>query len=214
MIAIDLLIFDFDGTLVDTSKGIVAAVNHSLGKMGLPVRKPSEIIEGVGFGLDYLIERAIKSHDKNLVKAAVDHYLEYYRANACEQSFLYPHVREVLEFFSSKTKVIVSNKTARSMKMLLQALKVDMFFEDVLGGDDPTCTKPRSCPIDRMREKFPIKRQRTIMIGDMGVDIEAGKNAGVVTCGVTYGMGKKENLLNAHPDLLIGDIEELKTLLK
>ncbi|MBN1492736.1 MAG: HAD-IA family hydrolase [Candidatus Omnitrophica bacterium] len=211
---IDLLLFDFDGTLVDTSQGIVNAVNYSLQKMNIAPRPGDTIIAHVGHGLRYLLEKVSMVDHPEQLDNAVRWYHEYYKARAYQESFVYAHVIEMLTFFSNKKKVIVSNKTCESATHLLKVLKIDNYFDAIMGGDDPACRKPNACPIDKMRARYGVSHDRAMMIGDMPVDIIAGKNAGILTCGVCYGFGKKDDLTNVYPDYLIDDIIELKDIIR
>ena len=88
------------------------------------------------------------------------------------------------------------------------------YFEEILGGDDTGCIKPSPCPMDKIIDKFNIDKSKAIVVGDMAIDILAGKNTGVMTCAVTYGIGKKEDILKARPDYIIDDIRKLKGIIK
>jgi len=210
---IDLLLFDFDGTLVDTSKSIVNAVNYSLRELSFPLRTSDEIISYVGHGLRYLLKNVSAVDDELVIDKAVSTYHDYYAQHAHAESFLYPHVIEVLDFFRTKKIAIVSNKTAASVSDLLKGLRIDHFFSDVIGGDDPQCKKPEACPIDKIVCRHAIKKENVIMVGDMSVDVMAGKNAGILTCGVMYGMGNRQELIAADPDHVIDDLLELKSII-
>ena len=88
------------------------------------------------------------------------------------------------------------------------------YFEDIIGGDDAGCMKPSACPLDRVIRGFDIRdKEKVMMVGDMDIDVLAGKNAGVKTCAVTYGIGKREDIVKAAPDYIIDDFIELKRII-
>ena len=93
------------------------------------------------------------------------------------------------------------------------SLEITKFFKDIIGGDNVSCLKPSICSLDKAL-KYNKNSERSIIVGDMDLDILSGKKAGILTCAVTYGIGKKKDILKAEPDYIIDDIGELKDIIK
>lgn len=211
---VELIIFDLDGTLVDSRKDIINAVNFTLKNIGLKTKSASEISSYVGTGVEDLIRKSLGGNQEALFKKALSVFENYYRQHSVDNTILYPNVVETLKYFRDKRKVIITNKRYELAILPLKALKIYGYFEDIKGGDDMDCMKPDSCPLDRMMRGFKIEdKTRAIIVGDMDIDVLAGKNAGIMTCAVTYGIGKKEDILKAKPDYIIDDILQLKEII-
>jgi phosphoglycolate phosphatase len=214
MKSVDLLIFDLDGTLVDTKADIVNAVNFTLNKLGLKQKSESLISSYIGRGVEFLLKNSLDKADDKLLSTALSIFEGYYRQHYMDNSVLYPGVKEVLEYFRHKKKVIVSNKNYELVKLTLEATGIKDYFADIIGGDDISCAKPSSCPLDKGIDRLDIDKQRAIIIGDMDIDILAGKSAGIITCAVTYGIGRREDILKAQPDYMIDTFLKLKEIIK
>lgn len=212
-LAIDLIIFDFDGTLVDSQPVIVDAVNRVLEKLSFPPRSEAEIVSFIGYGVKSLLVQSLCQHTEEEYDKAYELYWEEYANGMVGEGKLFPGVIEVLEHFRDKKKVVMSNSLDPVVKEVLKEQKIDEFFEAVEGGSDETCLKPSSCSVDRFLKMFEVKKEKCLMVGDMVVDMEAGKNAGVHTCAVTYGIGRKEDILEAGPEHVIDNIVELKQIM-
>ena len=209
----DLLIFDFDGTLTDSIPPAIEAIQDMLAELGLPHKTKEEINKYVGYGEIPLVSGAIGSDEPSLLKKAIDSYERIYTKDRINSVTVYPHVKETLEFFKSKNKIILSNKKDDFIKLILKNHHLDDYFTEVLGGDTAPCLKPDPCAINDLLDKYKILPGRTLFIGDMTVDIETGKNAGVHTCAVTYGFDSRQKLERSAPDFLVDDILQLKDLI-
>jgi HAD superfamily hydrolase (TIGR01509 family) len=139
----------------------------------------------------------------------MDVFLKRYETHLLDTTVLYPHVRETLDYFGDKKKAVVSNKLHRLTVAVLKGLGIEDSFDAILGGDIVSRKKPDPEPLKRMLSSFGVEPVRAVMVGDGDIDIEAGRRAGVCTCGVTYGLGKKEQLVEAKPDLLVDDLRQL-----
>jgi len=213
-IPIDLLILDFDGTLTDSIPPAVEAIQKMIKRLGLPYRTKEEINKHVGYGEMPLLEGATGSKDPVLLKKAMDIYEDIYVKEGFKKVTLYPHVKEFLEYFRDKTKVILSNKKDDFIKRILDIHKLSGYFAEIHGGDTAPCLKPDPCAVNSIISKYRIPKDRVLFIGDMTVDIETGKNANIRTCAVAYGFDDKEKLKALEPDLLIDDLMELKGLIE
>lgn len=207
---IDTLIFDLDGTLVDSWPAVYKGIAYTLEKMGHPVKTFEEVLTYIPKGMMDTWSLMLKTTDKAYLNQAVDIYKKAFSEDFFQEIVPYPGVDETLEYFRNKEKIVVTNGLAELSWKILRHVKLDQFMDDLIGGDDIGCLKPTACPLDREMDKFDADHQRAMMVGDMAVDMEAGKAAGVFTCAVSYGIGKPEELRAADPDFIIGDIRELK----
>ena len=209
---IDLMLFDFDGTLFDSIPSAVSAVQMMLAELNYPPKTAEEINRHVGFGEVPLISGSIGTDEPERVKTAMATYLRHLKGHTIHHISLFPHVKEMLEHFSPKPKFILSNKSDELMGIILKNNDLAKYFEKVMGGDTSPCLKPDPCVINDLLAKKKIDPKRALLVGDMVVDIQTGKNAGIITCGVTYGFDGKEKLQAAKPDYLIDDILKLTEL--
>jgi len=210
----DLLIFDFDGTLADTSADIVKSTNYTLQALGLKERAFDTIVSFIGGGIDLLLLAALGKENEGKLSEAHDIYIGHQKEHFLDHVTLYPHVKETLGHFKGKRLAIASNRYEYTARRLLEALGVADPFEAIIGGDDANCRKPSPCQIENIMKMWGIPEEKTVMVGDMDYDILSGKAAGVATCAVTYGLGKREELKRIGPDFMIDDISELKGILR
>jgi len=209
MLKIDMLIFDFDGTLTNSLPPAIRAMQEMLKELGLPQKSAEEIKKHIGYGERPFVSGSIGSDDDEKIENAKQAYYRIYTEKLKEIQ-LYPHVKEVLRYFKDKIKVIVSNKRDKFIKLLLDLHSLSGQFTEVLGEDSIEIHKPDPTAINALLKKYNVAPDRALFIGDMTVDIETGKNAGTHTCGVTYGFHGREKLKKANPDFLIDDMLELK----
>jgi phosphoglycolate phosphatase len=211
---IELIIFDLDGTLIDSRLDITNGVNFALKKAGLRPKEVSEISSYIGRGVQDLIRRSLGDENKRFFKETLGIFEEYFKMHGNDSSYLYPNVKEILEHFKDKHKVVITNRKHAFAVSALQKLGVGGYFKEVMGGDDLSCMKPSACPTYKIIDKLNIKdKDRAIIVGDMDIDVITGRNAGILTCAVTYGIGDIEDIKKAGPDYLINDISELKNII-
>lgn len=211
--SIDLLMFDLDGTITDSIPGAIEAIQKMLQELKFPYKSKEEIHTHVGFGEVPLVSGAIGSDNPELIKKAMDSYFKHYLEEKIYSIKLYPNMKETLDFFREKTKVIISNKKHSFIKIILENNNILDHFKEIYGGDNSPCLKPDPCTINKILEEYKIEKEKALFIGDMTIDIETGKNAKVPTCAVAYGFDPKEKLKKSNPDFLIDDISELKNLI-
>lgn len=215
MVEIDLIIFDFDGTLLDSKKVIVNAANYTLNELGLKSKSGDWIIGHVGTSIRGFLKRIPGLEDISKVEKGVELFTRYWNNNLVEESRLFPNIKVVLEHFRDKSMFIISNGSMMVIEKALKKFKIKKYFQKVISGDDEDCLKPSTCPIDKAINIRDIRqKERTIIVGDMVVDIKTGKEAGIKTCGVTYGLGKADEIKASKPDFLINDILELMEVIK
>ena len=212
-IPIDLIMFDFDGTIADSLPAAIEAIQAMLKELGYPFKTKEEIGRHIGFGEIPLVSGSIGTDDPEKIKIAQEIYYQY-NLKFIEEVLLYPQVKDMLEYFKDKIKIVISNKRDEFIKRILENHEIDRYFAEILGGDSAPCLKPDPCAIIDVLKKHKISPDRALFIGDMIVDIETGKNAKVKTCAVTYGFHTRNQLKSADPDFLIDDLIELKQLIE
>ena len=210
---VDLLIFDLDCTLADTKFDIAQATNYALRHLGLPML-PAETIYGyIGNGVEKIIERSLTQEHVSLTKEALSLFGDHYDRHLLDHTRLYPRVRETLEHFQGKKKAVATNKTLKYTLKMLEGLKIRSHFEMVLGGDSTEHKKPNPEPLEKIIQGLQVEPNRAVMVGDSVPDVLAGKRAGLITCALSYGLGKQEDLLAAAPDYLLDDMWQLTEIL-
>lgn len=208
------IIFDLDGTLVNSGQDIVSSINYSLKRLGINEKKPEFIISCVGYGGDFLFKCTLGEKNHNRLDEMKDVFRKYYSEHLLDNTRLFPGVINILEYYKDKKKIIVSNRITRSIKRLLEGLSISSYFQAIYGGDNGNYIKPSPYLIEKAILEMNITKKDCIMVGDMNVDIESGKAAGVLTCGVTYGIGNKDDVVLAKPDYLIDNISKLKEIVE
>ncbi|HET8563791.1 MAG TPA: HAD-IA family hydrolase [Candidatus Binatia bacterium] len=206
---VDLVMFDLDGTLADTGRDLADAVNYTRAYFSLGPLTNEIVYSKVGRGIEYLLRHTLPDDSQLRFPEVMRVFLGHYENHLLDTTVLYPNVQETLEFFRNKRRVVVSNKIARFTVAVLRGLGVEKQFDAILGGDSVTDKKPHPALLNKALVRFNIAATKAVMIGDGDIDVEAGKRAGVVTCGVTYGLGNKEDLIAAKPDFLIDHLSEL-----
>ena len=209
---ISLFVYDFDGTLVDTFEDIAGSVNLTLAEMNLQSLKRETIRGNIGSGVVKLMTRSLVGSGCNDAKTAVSLFRKHYNHHLLDQTKLYPNGREIVEHFSNKKHAILSNKPISFIEKILKALNFLSPFDSILGGDSLNEQKPNPSGLQFLMKKFNYPAKEILIIGDSSIDVETRKHAGVITCGVTYGLGDPSSLRDSKPDYLIDDLSNLKSL--
>lgn len=213
-IFVKLIMFDLDGTLIDSKDDIIDAINATLKHLGLRKKPKNRIASFIGWGSNSLLEGTLGTQNRELMKKAIDFYWWHYRRHGLDKTRLYPGTKDVLEHFKGKTMAIVSNKARAFVVQQLKELGIRKFFKVVIGGDDIKCSKPSPCPVNILLKRFNVRRKDAIIIGDMSVDIETGKAAKIHTCAISSGgIGSKKDLLASGPEIVIRKITDLKRII-
>ena len=213
------LLFDLDGTLVNSRADITNSVNYTLQELGLSTL-PNEMIHGfIGEGVRLLLGRALNEIRQTQVSeaeidAALAVYQRQYHAHLLDTTALYPEVSETLEYFAHLPKAVVTNKPYGFTLPLLEGLNVSSHFKVVLGGDSLATRKPDPLMLATAAQRCEVALSDCLMIGDTWVDIAAGRNAGVVTVGFTQGFRGRAELAEAGADYLIDRFSELKAIVE
>lgn len=216
---IKLLIFDLDGTLIDSRLDLVNSVNAMLRHLSRP-ELPEELIAAyVGDGAPMLIRRALGDPtDEALLVGALEYFLSYYRAHKLDHTHAYPGIPEALcrlrhgQNGSQRHMAVLSNKPVNPSRQIVEALGLKPFFDQVYGGNSFATKKPDPEGARKLMEEAGASPDETIIIGDSSVDVLTGHNAGLWTCGVTYGFAP-QTLRELAPDLLVDSPQELQQAL-
>lgn len=216
---IKLVIFDLDGTLIDSRLDLVHSVNAALRHIGRPELPENVIASYVGDGAPILIARALaaEAKDEALVRQGLEFFLSYYRAHKLDHTKVYPGVTEALAAIEhSKNGVprkmaVLTNKPVNPSRAIVEELGLGKFFAQVYGGNSFATKKPEPEGARVLLEENGVSPEQAVMVGDSHVDIRTGMNAGMHTVGVTYGFAP--HTLTAVPlDVQVDTPEELASL--
>ena len=210
-----LIILDFDGTLADTRGLIVQTMQQTIASLGLEPRTDEQCASMIGLPLKQAFTDLIPMTDA-MGEHCVDTYRQIFNENNAAYTIpAFPNVLETLRLLSQKgyTLTIASSRSHRSLIEFVVNMDLQEVLSYVLGADDVTQAKPNPEPVLKTLEKYGCTPDEALVVGDTWYDIEMGRRAGVRTCGVTYGNGTREELLNAGADFLIDDFEELKSII-
>ena len=208
---VDLMMFDFDGTLADTGEDIAASVNHALTALGM-ASKPVHVILGfVGDGLRILMERALGADDREKLEEAMKFFLCHYEKHLLDHTRLYPEAEETLNYFHCKKKVILTNKRYYLTMAIAKGLKIDRHFLEIVGSDSTPFQKPDGRVVAYLLEKYGVAPERAVLIGDSANDVAAAKNAGVLSCVHLNGLGNREAMLKMGADFYVEHLTEIRS---
>ena len=202
--------FDLDGTLADTGRDLADAVNYTRGRFSLGPLAEQLVYAHVGRGVEHLLKYSLVEEYPDHFHEVMRIFLARYETHLLDTTVLYPGVQIVLDHFRGKRRVLVSNKMHRLTVAVARGLGVENQFDAILGGDSAAEKKPDPALLNLVLERFKVPAVSALIVGDGDTDIEAGKRAGVITCGVTYGLGRKDDLIAAKPDVMIDSISELR----
>lgn len=206
-----LLIFDLDGTLIDSQRDLADSVNAARDHLGLGPLADHLIYSYVGNGAPVLIRRALGPEAPQTdVDKALEFFLHFYHDHMLAHTRLYPGVREALDrlLAAGHKLAVLTNKPWRISEAIVEGLGLAGHFQRIYGGNSFAEKKPHPVGIDTLVEELNWSRKATIMVGDSAVDIRTARNAQVMACGVTYGF-QPETLKSDPPDLLIDNMLEL-----
>jgi phosphoglycolate phosphatase len=207
---VSLLIFDLDGTLIDSRLDLAHSVNATRAQTGRGPLPHEQIFSFVGNGAPVLIKRAMgpEASDEE-VAAALEFFLDYYKHHALDYTVLYPGVRDALDRLhaSGATLAVLTNKPVRISRRIMDGLGLNHMFFQIYGGNSFEHKKPHRIGLDTLRAEAAATPEETWMVGDSYVDVQTARNAGVPSCGVTYGF-QPETFREFPPDLLVDRLED------
>ncbi|WP_053991098.1 phosphoglycolate phosphatase [Mangrovimonas sp. TPBH4] len=216
----ELIIFDFDGTLINSIPDLTLAINKMLSHYNLEPLTVKQVTPFVGNGAKPLVRRSLELALENqelsngLLEEAFEIYVEAYRENNCVDTFMYPGVLETLQYLYNKgyKMVICTNKPFHFIAPILDALEIKQYFKSWIGEDSLPLKKPNAAPLLHLTDSLHTSIEKSIMVGDSKNDILAAQNAGMENIGLTYGYNYNENISDYKPTLVVEQFTELQKL--
>jgi len=214
--SIKLVIFDLDGTLIDSRLDLVHSVNAALRHIGRPALPEEVIASYVGDGAPVLIQRALggETIDEGLVRKGLEFFLSYYREHKLDHTTVYPGIVEALAAIqhsgngTPRKMAVLSNKPVGPSRAIVDALGLGGFFAQVYGGNSFASKKPEPEGALKLLQESGAQPDQAVIVGDSHTDIETGQNAGLWTVAVTYGFAP-HTLEDQHPDIVVDHPREL-----
>ena len=207
----ELVVFDLDGTLVDSKLDLALAVNAARSDAGMAPLDPELIYSYVGNGAPMLIRRSLGPEaSQQQADRALDFFYEYYRDHMLDNTTLYAGVQETLDTLveADRNLAVLTNKPVRFSILMIERLGLARHFRRVYGGNSFDTKKPDPYGLNLLIDEIGASKDRTLMVGDSAVDIQTARNAGVASCGVTYGL-QPETLVAYPPEILLDEITAL-----
>lgn len=208
------LLFDLDGTLVDTVDDLTVSVNVALKALGRPLRTRQEIRGFIGDGAKQLVADALGPGQEALVDQGLDLFITHYDAHCDQKSVLYPGVAAVLPRLSGRKLAVVTNKPEAPSRLILKHLGILDFFETVVGGDTLPVKKPDPGPVLEACRRLDVAPGQAAMVGDSPGDMKAARAAGTQAIAVAYGYRPAQQLKDAGAQATVERFEDLLVLLK
>ncbi len=213
---INLVIFDLDGTLIDSRLDLVHSVNAALRHIGRPELPDDVIASYVGDGAPILIQRALGgvAVDEVVVRQGLQFFLSYYREHKLDHTTVYAGVKEaltVVQQTSNGTRrkmAVLSNKPVVPSRLIVEALGLGPFFTQIYGGNSFATKKPDPEGARKLLDENGVRPEEAVIVGDSHVDVETGRNAGLWTVGVNYGFAP-HTMRENPPDVLVDTPYEL-----
>jgi phosphoglycolate phosphatase len=205
------LIFDLDGTLIDSKLDLALSVNATLKYIGQPALEHQTIYGYVGNGAQLLIQRALgENPDPAIVEKGLAHFLSYYREHMLDNTVAYPGVREGLDLLGRQRQsmAVLTNKPVRFSNWILEGLGMSRYFRYVYGGNSFEKKKPDPMGVEVLLRDLEAAKGEAMMVGDSDVDVRTARNSGIWACGVSYGIGT-DGMRAVPPDLMVDSLIEL-----
>jgi phosphoglycolate phosphatase len=211
---IQALLFDLDGTLVDSTADLVASGNWLRVREGLAALEPGRVTSYVGDGVEALVRRLLERPEGG-VQENIEAFMHHYREHCLDKTRLLAGVAATLAALQARgyAMAVVTNKPERVSRHILAGLGVECRFASVVGGNTCANKKPHPEPLFKACADLGHEPARALMVGDSRVDIEAGHNAGMASIAILGGIGDESLLRASGPEVLIQSFENLMELL-
>ncbi len=211
----ELVIFDLDGTLVDSSGDIAWAANRTLREMGYGEMPAEDIKARIGWGVTSLLDKVLPEEARSDLDRAKRIFLGYYGEHLLVETEPYPGTLDTLRHIdlTGRKMAVATNKPVELAERIIEGLGMKRYFGVVIGGDSVSNKKPHPEPLLAAIDVIGATRDETVFVGDSAIDCEAGRRAGVRTIGAGYGFRGREALKGCGCELVIDRIDELKEIL-
>jgi phosphoglycolate phosphatase len=210
---IGLIIFDLDGTLVDSIQDITNALNFGLATCGVPSLDAAEVAGMVGEGSVKLVQKVLEKNGLSLDKSEiVKRFADYYKSHIIDNTRPFPRVVEMLEDLKYYKKAVISNKLEAFSKETIDRLGLSGYFDMVVGGDLIPERKPSPMPVYHVLSTLGVKPEESIIVGDSEIDVATGRAASIKTVAVTYGYGRPG--FEKEADFVIDSMSELAQIIE
>jgi len=215
VIPVDALLFDLDGTLIDSKRDLARSVQHLQRQYKVALSSETEVGLFVGDGVVKLVQRALPQLSDSALDDAVAAFKKFYRDHCLDHTRPYPGVRDMLKHFQHKKMAVVTNKPVRISGFMLDRLELSRYFKVLIGGDSLPKKKPHPEPILNALKTLGLRDpKRSVVVGDSPNDIRAGRAAGTRTCGVRSNIGDNRNLANSKPDFMVRNLTQLTRIFR
>lgn len=203
------LIFDLDGTLIDSKLDLALSVNATLDELGHDTLPHEQIASYVGRGAPTLIARALGgSASEEECRKGLEFFIRYYSAHKLDHTSVYPGVREGLAVLADMPMAVLTNKPVRVSRDIIAGLGLGEYFRAIYGGNSFERKKPDPSGVETILREFGASPDQVMLVGDSEIDVQTARNSGTWACGVTYGFGS-DGLGRIPPDLLIDSLADL-----
>ena len=218
----DLVLFDLDGTLIETAPEIADAVNDTLSALGHPAVSQQEVNDWIGHGTRELLIKALAKvlgastqqvREAGTFPAIEAEFGRHYQRRCGTRSHLYPQVRETLQALRAAgvKLVVMTNKEGRYTQAVLDAHQLAPLFDHVISGDTLPVKKPNPAGIADCLQRFGVSPDRALFVGDSSIDVATARNGGIAVWALPYGYNMGEPIESCHPDRVIPDVSALTT---
>lgn len=205
------LIFDLDGTIVDTKADLAAATNYMLHSLSRPTLSVQQVERYIGDGARVLVERALGLDQLPLIDKGLSIFLEYYAKHLLDHTRPYAGIESILKEAQSHgmTLSLLTNKPEAPSRAILSGLGLANYFTTIIGGDTLPVRKPDPWGVFHLQQSTGVSLAQTVLIGDSRIDVETGRAAGIAICGVTWGFDTR-GVLTTPPEFVVDTSEELR----
>ena len=211
----ELMIFDLDGTLVDSKDDLTAAVNFIRRKYTLSDINSAEVASYLGNGIRRLIDSVLPNElSKEDKQNAFLIFNQYYSEHLLDTTYVYPGICDMLRALPSTKKAVLSNKTEVYTKKIIENLGLAEYFIKICGGDTFPEKKPSCLPINSIIKELNVKKDHTVMVGDGVNDILCGKSAGISTIAVLYGYSSRAKIEANSPSFIASNPSDILDFLQ
>lgn len=218
-----ILIFDLDGTLIDSSRDLAAAVNVARANLGLAPHPLERVMTYIGHGARELVRKSIADDipapTNEFLDEVVGYFRGYYMEHVLDHTATYPGVRETLAQLkpdpaksNAYTLAVLTNKPFRFTQPILDGLGLAKYFKYVFGEESLAAKKPDPIGVNLILRELSANPREAVMIGDSDTDVQTARNAGCWACGVSYGLST-QTFATSPPDLMLDNLQELIPLL-